>query len=186
MEQDNDDVAITTLDSPVGVLSVAVSRIGLLGVRWGDPDGLVARAALPVVDDPKRTAPVREAFHRYFAGESHEFPFALDWRLAPVSHQPVLRTLFDTVRFGDSVTYGELANRSGSGIPARGIGTVMGRNPLPLVVPCHRVLAHDGLGGYSGGGGLDGLEVKRWLLTHEGAVPPTLDWDPAGPARFAR
>ena len=61
---------------------------------------------------------------------------------------------------------------------ARVVGQVMGSNPCPIIVPCHRVVAGDGLGGYSGG---DGLETKRWLLIFEGALPPTLDWDPAGP-----
>ena len=86
--------------------------------------------------------------------------------------------LYDTVPYGRVVTYGELAARSGTGIPARGVGAVMGSNPVPLIVPCHRVVSGDGLGGYSGGG----VEVKRWLLTLEGALPPTLDWDvEAGP-----
>jgi len=57
-------------------------------------------------------------------------------------------------------------------------GQIMGSNPCPIVVPCHRVVAGDGLGGYSGGAG---IEIKRWLLIFEGALPPTLDWDPAGP-----
>mgnify|MGYP001182239185 FL=1 len=61
------------------------------------------------------------------------------------------------------------------------MGAACGRNPVPVIVPCHRVVAHDGLGGYSGGGrAYDGREVKRWLLVMEGALPPTLDWDPAG------
>jgi methylated-DNA-[protein]-cysteine S-methyltransferase len=102
----------------------------------------------------------------------------------------VLRTLHDTVGFGQAITYGGLATRSGSGVPARGIGAIMGANPLPIVVGCHRVLAATGLGGYSGGhreapGELRpgsspyGLETKRWLLTFEEILPPTLGWDPA-------
>jgi methylated-DNA-[protein]-cysteine S-methyltransferase len=58
----------------------------------------------------------------------------------------------------------------------------MGFNPYPLIVPCHRVVAADGLGGYSGG---TGIEIKRWLLTFEGSLPPTLDWAPAGPGELA-
>ena len=60
-------------------------------------------------------------------------------------------------------------------LPARTVGQIMGSNPIPVVVPCHRVVASDGLGGYSGGAG---TEVKRWLLILEGSLPPTLDWQP--------
>ena len=63
-------------------------------------------------------------------------------------------------------------------IPARAVGQIMGSNPIPVIVPCHRVVASDGLGGYSGGAG---PEVKRWLLILEGSLPPTLDWTPARP-----
>jgi methylated-DNA-[protein]-cysteine S-methyltransferase len=83
----------------------------------------------------------------------------------------VLGTLYSTVPYGRVVTYGELATRSGSGIPPRGIGSIMGSNPIPIVVPCHRVVAGDGLGGFSGG---TGVESKRRLLTLEGYLPPTL------------
>ena len=87
--------------------------------------------------------------------------------------------LFDSVGYAETVSYGTLARRvqsaGGTLVPARAIGQIMGSNPIPLIVPCHRVVAADGLGGYSGG---IGLEVKRWLLTFEGALPPTLDWEP--------
>jgi methylated-DNA-[protein]-cysteine S-methyltransferase len=81
------------------------------------------------------------------------------------------------------VTYGNLASRAGleaadDVIPARAVGQIMGSNPIPIIVPCHRVVASDGLGGYSGGAG---PEVKRWLLILEGSLPPTLDWTPAQP-----
>ena len=65
-------------------------------------------------------------------------------------------------------------------VPARAVGKIMGSNPIPVIVPCHRVLASDGLGGYSGGAG---VEVKRWLLILEGSLPPTLDWQPMTPSR---
>lgn len=88
--------------------------------------------------------------------------------------------LFDSVGYGETVSYGMLAHRvqsaDGTLIPARAIGQIMGSNPIPLIVPCHRVVAADGLGGYSGG---TGPQVKRWLLTFEGSLPPTLDWEPS-------
>jgi methylated-DNA-[protein]-cysteine S-methyltransferase len=86
----------------------------------------------------------------------------------------VLMALAETVEQGESVTYGELAARSGTSIPARGVGAVMGANPVPIIVPCHRVVAGDGLGGYSGGDNGQGLLAKRWLLEFEGALPPAL------------
>jgi methylated-DNA-[protein]-cysteine S-methyltransferase len=181
-----DDVAIGTLDTPVGRLTVAVTRIGLAAVSWGIGAALIARFGLPVVvDDDGRLRPVREQLAQYFGGQGRRFDVRLDWRLASGSQQPVLETLLSAVPYGSSITYGELAARSNAGILARGVGAVMGANPIPIVVPCHRVLAHDGLGGYSGGSRSTGLEVKRWLLTLEGVLPPTFDWSPAGLAGLA-
>ncbi|MEU5026028.1 methylated-DNA--[protein]-cysteine S-methyltransferase [Streptomyces milbemycinicus] len=111
----------------------------------------------------------------------------LDWRLTSGAQQSVLRTLQQTVGFGRTITYGELAERSGAfeaadpeqrALAARTVGSIMGSNPISLLVPCHRVVAADGIGGF--GGGETGLAVKRWLLTLEGALAPTLDW--AGPS----
>ncbi|MGH3519862.1 MAG: methylated-DNA--[protein]-cysteine S-methyltransferase [Haloechinothrix sp.] len=176
MTQD-DELAVAGLDSPVGRLSVAVSRLGLAEVSWGSPRGLAARSGVPEVTDPDRTGPVISQLGEYFRGTRRWFDLALDWRHTTRIQHAVLRTLYEQVGYGRAITYGQLAELSGTGVPARAIGVIMGRNPLPIVVPCHRVLAHDGLGGYSGGSGSDGLEVKRWLLTMEGVLPPTLDWN---------
>ena len=88
--------------------------------------------------------------------------------------QRVLRALWETVPFGATVTYGELAVRGGLGrghTAARGVGAIMGSNPLPVVVPCHRVLAADGIGGFGGG-----LRTKEWLLALEGVLTGALPW----------
>jgi methylated-DNA-[protein]-cysteine S-methyltransferase len=184
-----DDVAVAALDTPVGTISIAVTPEGLADLGWGGTDRLVARAGIPVVSDPPRVDPMLGQLREYFRGDRTTFELPLDWRHvrsdAPLR---VLQTLHRAVDFGTTVTYGELARLSGTGIPARGIGAVMASNPIAIVVPCHRVVAHDGLGGYSGGphpgSGRDRLEVKRWLLMLEGALAITLDWDLAGlPAR---
>ena len=97
----------------------------------------------------------------------------MDWRLTSGNQRRVLQTLYDTVPFGATVTYGELARRSGLGLAhtaARGVGAIMGSNPLPVVVPCHRVLATDGLGGFGGG-----RATKEWLLALEGVLTAPLD-----------
>ena len=85
----------------------------------------------------------------------------------------VLRAM-RAVGYGETITYGELARRSGTGLPARAIGSIMGSNPVPLVIPCHRIVAADGLGGYSGGPYGQGVATKRALLELEGALPPAL------------
>ncbi|RSM90419.1 methylated-DNA--[protein]-cysteine S-methyltransferase [Kibdelosporangium aridum] len=167
------DVAIGSLETPVGRLHVAVTDVGLVDVSWDE-----TRVALRVVDDPARTKPVLDMLAEYFRGKRKRFDIPIDWRLTSGVQRDVLETLYSTVDYGQSVTYGELAVRSGDRVPARGIGSIMGSNPVPIVVPCHRVVAGDGLGGYSGGTGRDGLAVKQWLLIMEGALPPTLGWDP--------
>jgi methylated-DNA-[protein]-cysteine S-methyltransferase len=172
------DVAIGTLETPLGTLAFACTPIGLSGLSFRDTPRARGRmrGGLPLVEAPERTEVVRDRLAAYFAGEHAHFDLPIDWRQTSGVQREVLEKLYAGVPYGRTVTYGELAGISGTGVPARGIGTVMGSNPIPIVVPCHRVVASDGLGGYSGG---SGVEVKRWLLTLEGAIPATLDWDPA-------
>jgi methylated-DNA-[protein]-cysteine S-methyltransferase len=176
----NQTVALGALDTPVGRLLVGVTEIGTAWVNFGDSPAdrtrLTGVLGLPAADDPGRTAPVLAQLADYFAGRLGEFTVPVDWRLTSRVQGRVLGSLYETVPFGRTVTYGELGERSGTAVPARAIGQIMGSNPVPVIVPCHRVVASNGLGGYSAG---SGPEIKRWLLTLEGALPPTLDWDPA-------
>ena len=172
------DVAVATVPTPVGRIRLAVTAAGLAGLTWEGRE--LPGADLPPAADPDRLAPVTRQLTDYFQGQRRGFELSIDWRHVDGTQRRVLQTLYSSVGYGESITYGELAQRSGTGVPARGIGAIMGSNPIPLVVPCHRVVAHDGLGGYSGGVDGNGLEVKRWLLTLEGVLPPTFDW-PAFP-----
>jgi methylated-DNA-[protein]-cysteine S-methyltransferase len=169
-------VAFCGVSSPVGDILLAITETGLAATGWHDGPRqrarVAARLGLPEVPDPSRTAFAEAEFAAYFAGELQEFESPIDWRLTgTTSGHTVLETLYRTVPYGSAVTYGELAERSGTGVPARGIGAIMGGNPIPIIVPCHRVVAGNGLGGFSGG---EGVESKRWLLTHEGHLAPTL------------
>jgi methylated-DNA-[protein]-cysteine S-methyltransferase len=172
------DVAIGALDTPLGRLAFACTEIGLCGLAFRDTPRERARlrAGLPLVEAPERTETVRARLAAFFAGRIEEFDLPIDWRHTAGVQREVLEKLYTGVPYGETVTYGGLADLSGTGVPARGIGSIMGANPIPIVVPCHRVVASDGLGGYSGS---TGVEVKRWLLTLEGSIPATLDWDPA-------
>ena len=154
-------------DTQVGVVGVLAGPAGVRRTGWR----LSARGASIEPDEMVQIAigQLRE----YFAGQRREFDLPLDWpRLEPAT-EAVLRTLMG-VGYGETVTYAELARRSGTGIPARAIGSIMAANPWPIVVPCHRVVASDGLGGYSGGEPGHEIETKRWLLENEGALPATL------------
>lgn len=153
----------------MGVLSVVSDGRAVTRVGWGMP----APADVQEGEDPLLADAIKQ-LTEYFAGTRRRFDLPLELGVQTEGARAVLTTLYETVEYGESVTYGQLAARSGSGIPARGIGAIMGANPIPIIVPCHRVLAEDGLGGYSGGEKGRGLETKRWLLEREGALPAPL------------
>jgi len=167
-----------SVSTPVGPVSVGYGDAGVAQARFGPPPGGAPDAP---EDSPARAAARQLA--EYFCGQRKEFELPVDWRAFGPAQQQVLRLLYDDVGYGQTITYGTLAIRAGleasnDVIPARAVGKIMGSNPIPVIVPCHRVVASDGLGGYSGGAG---PEVKRWLLIREGSLPPTLDWTPAAP-----
>lgn len=168
-------VAFGSVPTELGDVLAAVTEEGLVATAFTDSPhiraAIAARLGLTEADSSARTAEVLAQLSQYFAGRRREFDVTVDWRLTSDGQRRVLATLYSTVPYGKVVTYGELAARSGTAIPARGIGAIMGSNPIPIVVPCHRVVAGDGLGGYSGG---SGVESKRRLLTLEGYLPPTL------------
>ena len=149
------------VESPVGTLGIVVGPQGIRRLGWG-------------ITSSGESAAAAEQLRDYFTGRRRDFDLPVDLDGVEGSSRSVLMTLWESVGYGETITYGDLAERSGTGVPARAIGSIMGSNPVPMVIPCHRVVAHDGLGGYSGGDTGKGLETKRWLLEHEGALPPML------------
>jgi methylated-DNA-[protein]-cysteine S-methyltransferase len=156
----------------------AAGPFGDVGVE-ATPTGL-RRVLLPgeraLAGDPTGTG--RAATHaevaagqivEYLAGNLQVFAVALDWDAVDATHRRVLETLCDIAPYGTTVTYGDLGKQARVDDP-REVGVFMARNPLPLVVPCHRVVASDGLGGFGGG-----LDLKRRLLELEGVLPARLD-----------
>jgi methylated-DNA-[protein]-cysteine S-methyltransferase len=176
------DLAWATLGTPVGRLSVGCSEAGVSQVRFGGPPRPASLPAAAPAPARELSGAARAQLAEYFSGQRRRFDLPVDWSRTSQPQQQVLGVLFETVGYGQTVSYGTLARRVPSvsrvaAVPARAIGRIMGSNPVPVIVPCHRVVASDGLGGYSGG---QGPEVKRWLLVFEGALPPTLDWELAG------
>lgn len=169
---------------PTGPMRVAVTEQGVVAAAFTarEVTGLPSGPELPDPAADRRAVAVRDRFAAYFAGTRRDLDLPVDWRLTSGPQQAVLRTLHRTVGFGATLTYGGLAERSGvfgdtpeeRALAAQAVGSIMGSCPLSLLVPCHRVVAADGLGGF--GGGPEGMELKRWLLTHEGVLAPTLDW----------
>jgi methylated-DNA-[protein]-cysteine S-methyltransferase len=159
------DVRYDVVDSPVGVLHVASTDRGLCRISyWGEgwEDTLARQFGVRVLRSPLEN--VRRELDEYFEGKRREFDLPLDLRVAPF-HADVLRELA-RVPYGHTDTYGALAARAGRPRAARAVGTVMNRNPIPIVLPCHRIVGAKGaLTGYAGG-----LDVKRHLLQLEGAM----------------
>ncbi len=163
------DVAYVTLDSPVGRILLAATERGLVRVAYLD-DGedatlseLAAKLSPRLLESPRRLDRPRRELDEYFAGRRRRFELPLDWQL---SHGFGRRVLQATARipYGLVSTYKGVATDAGSPRGFRAAGNALGSNPLPIVVPCHRVLHSDGrLGGYTGG-----LERKRVLLAVEG------------------
>jgi methylated-DNA-[protein]-cysteine S-methyltransferase len=166
------DVAYDLVDTPVGQLLVAVTDRGLCEIHY-DPDPereaehLSRTFGVRVLRSPRPTDEARRQLDEYFAGERQTFDLPVDLRLAREFGRAVLGELAQ-VPYGELTTYGTLAARAGRPRAARAVGTVMNRNPVPIVLPCHRVVGSTGsLVGYGGG-----LERKRALLELEGALLP--------------
>jgi len=163
----------TTMDSPCGPLLCVVDETGAV-VRIELSKGREAQkitermrdAGIEVVEDPGRTAGLRRQLAEYFAGERRDF----DLRLAPEG-TPFERSVWEELRkipFGETRSYGEIAQAIGRPGAARAVGRANGANPIPIVVPCHRVIGSDGsLTGFGGG-----LEAKSRLLEIEGRRLP--------------
>jgi methylated-DNA-[protein]-cysteine S-methyltransferase len=157
-------------DTPIGDLLVGVTDHGLARIQF-DPDPELALESLARQFGPRvlRAArpldKVRRELDEYFGGKRHAFDLDWDIRRLPEFNQRVLQELA-RVEYGTTTTYGTLAARAGNPRAARAVGTIMNRNPIPIVLPCHRVVGASGkLVGYAGG-----LERKERLLRLEGAL----------------
>ena len=165
------DVAHGTYDSPLGSLTVMVTPRGLVRLSYPG-EGIAAqlqeladRVSPRILEAPERTDLVRRQLDEYFDGARRTFDVPIDWRLVRGFAAGVLRSTA-RIPFGSVSSYREVATDAGSPNAYRAAGNALGSNPVPIVVPCHRVLhAGGGLGGYTGG-----LDRKRFLLRLEGVL----------------
>ncbi len=169
------DIEYAPVDSPFGTLRAAITKRGLVRVAFPEESvdsvlELLARELSPrIVESRASLDPVRRELDEYFTGRRREFDLALDWALiAPFGRRVLRKTA--AIPYGGHLSYGEVAAEAGSPRGARAAGNALGSNPIPIVIPCHRVLRSGGaLGGYGGG-----PDRKRFLLELEGALTPQL------------
>jgi methylated-DNA-[protein]-cysteine S-methyltransferase len=163
------DVAYAETDSPVGRLLLAATDRGLVRVSFQREDRddvleqLADQLSPRVLESPRRLDEVRRELDEYFEGERAAFDLPLDWSL---THSEFRRKVLERtarIPYGGTLSYRDVATAAGNERAVRAAGTALGANPIPIVVPCHRVLRTGGaLGGYGGG-----LEAKRFLLALE-------------------
>jgi methylated-DNA-[protein]-cysteine S-methyltransferase len=166
------DVAYAMVDSPLGPLVVAATPRGLVRVAYTESQAdarvleeLARKVSPRVLEAPARLDGIRRELDEYFAGRRTDFDLPIDWAL---THGFTSRVLQATARiaFGATSTYAEVATHAGSPRAVRAAGNALGANPIPVVVPCHRVLRTGGaIGGYTGG-----VERKEYLLRLEGVL----------------
>jgi methylated-DNA-[protein]-cysteine S-methyltransferase len=169
------DVAYDLAETPIGTLLVATTERGLCRISF-DPqpdreaEWLAQSFGVKVLRATKPVDPVRRQLDEYFEGTRTAFELPVDLRQSAPFSRTVLEKLA-RVPYGEVTTYGALAKAADRPQAARAVGTVMNRNPIPIVLPCHRVVGANGaLVGYGGG-----LERKEQLLKLEGALQPQLD-----------
>jgi methylated-DNA-[protein]-cysteine S-methyltransferase len=166
------EVAYATFDSPLGTGYVAGTERGIVSVGLPNREldefvaQISARVSPRVLEVPRRLDRALRELDEYFAGRRHEFDLELDRRLSPRGFYGKVLRETAKLPFGVTSTYGEVAAKAGNPRAYRAAGTALGINPLPIVVPCHRVLRAGGVLGNYGGG----PEMKEWLLRFEGAV----------------
>ena len=163
------------LATPFGPLQLAATDVGVVGVWFGAAGDALAMLSrdlgdVTFVENGPNVEPARAQVEQYVRGERHEFDIAIDWRRSKGFRLRVLQELA-SVPFGMTVSYGELARRCGSPAATRAVGSAMATNPLPVIVPCHRVVRSGGaIGGFAGA--RNAIDTKKWLLTHEGVLAP--------------
>jgi methylated-DNA-[protein]-cysteine S-methyltransferase len=154
--------AYTTLNSPIGVLKLVASDRGLAGVLWEHEDSLAAQfGAVTAQPEHPVLIQAQQQLGEYFAGTRREFTVPLD--CVGTEFQNRVWNALRTIPFGQTRSYGAIADQIGSSKAVRAVGAANGRNPVPIIVPCHRVIGADGnLTGFAGG-----LEIKARLLALE-------------------
>jgi methylated-DNA-[protein]-cysteine S-methyltransferase len=163
------DIAYRTVDSAVGPLLLAATPHGLLRVAFTSEDrdsvlqNLAERISPRVLEAPTRLDPFARQLDEYFSGHRHSFDVALDWSLSKGFRRTVLEHLNADIGYGDTASYAALARLSGSPKAVRAVGTACATNPIPIFVPCHRVIRSDGTAGAYRGG----PAAKRVLLDLE-------------------
>jgi methylated-DNA-[protein]-cysteine S-methyltransferase len=169
-EQEEIDVGYRVVDGPVGPLLLAATPIGLVRVAFANEgedavlQELADRVSPRVLPLPRRLDETARELDEYFAGRRRRFEVALDWQLSSGFRRDVLSHLTVDVEYGHTTSYAGLASLSGSPRAVRAVGTACATNPIPVVVPCHRVVRSDGsMGRYRGG-----EEAKHALLELEG------------------
>ena len=171
LAEDLIDIGYATLDTPIGRLLVAATAVGLVRIGFEDEgDGpLIELSALVsprIMETPGRVDEARRQLDSYFDRGLRQFDLPLDWRLVGSFGRRVLGRVA-RLPYGGVESYGDVAVEIGHPRAARAVGNAVGANPMPIVVPCHRVVRTGGaLGGYGGG-----LPRKRFLLELEGALP---------------
>jgi methylated-DNA-[protein]-cysteine S-methyltransferase len=165
------DVDYAVVDTPVGPVLAATTRRGLVRVGYVDFEGgvdaildhLAARVSPRILEAPARLDVVRRELDEYFEGRRKRFDVPIDWTLVAGFGRRILRATA-AIPFGQTASYQQVAAKAGSPKASRAAGNALGANPMPIVVPCHRVLhSGGGLGGYTGG-----LRRKQILLGIEG------------------
>ncbi len=169
------DVAYATVDSPFGPLLAASTPRGLVRLAFPEEseeavlERLAKRLSPRVLHAPGRFDTVARQLDEYFSGSRREFETDLDWTLIGPFGRRVLGAA-SAIPYGSVLSYQQVAGEAGSPRGSRAAGNALGSNPIPIVIPCHRVLRTGGnLGGYGGG-----IDRKRWLLELEGALQPEL------------
>jgi methylated-DNA-[protein]-cysteine S-methyltransferase len=171
------DITYAEVDSPLGPLVAARTDHGLVRLAYEDFNGgldvvlgdLAERISPRIVEGPSKLDDLRRQLDEYFAGSRRSFDLPIDWALSHGFTQRILQAIW-AIPFGETSNYRDVAAAAGNVKATRAAGNACGANPIPIVVPCHRVLrTGGGLGGYTGG-----VEKKETLLTLEGVLPPKL------------
>jgi O-6-methylguanine DNA methyltransferase len=158
--------------TPIGDLWLAMSDLGLAAVEWGISQAdfesyLVRRFKRTAEHKPRMVAQAASELRDYLKGKRRRFTLVIDWTLLRPFQQSVLRVTYE-IPYGETRTYKEIAEHIGKPHAARAVGRAEATNPMPLVIPCHRVIGMDGkLHGY---GMAEGIKTKEWLLKLEGAI----------------